>query len=61
MLERLAGRANLMECHSNVENSGILQANSSTTMKSTTMIIPTPSKIETTGKMTLSEIIEEED
>ena len=41
-----------------VEDLERLQENPSTKMKSTTMIIPTPSKIEITGKRSFSEIVE---
>ena len=43
-------RDNLMDHQSDMEDWGGLQANPSATMKTKTMIIPTPSKIEITGK-----------
>ena len=50
-----------MEYQSNVEYSEILQENPSTKMKLTTMIIPSPRKIEISGKRSFSEFIEVED
>ena len=59
-IEGLAGKANLMEYQSNTKNYESLQANTSATMNSIAMIWPNPSKIETIGKRSLSEIVEEE-
>ena len=50
-----------MKYQSNVDNSESLQENPSATMKSTTMIIPTPSRVETIGKRIFLETIEVED
>ena len=50
-----------MEYQLDVENSESLQENPFAKMKSASMLIPTPSKIEITGKRIFSEIVEVED
>ena len=50
-----------MEYQSDVENLERFQENTSATMKSTTMIIPTPSKIEIYINISFSEIVQIED
>ena len=60
-IEGLAGRANLMEYHLDAENSESLQENPFSRVKSTSMIIQTPSKVEIIGKRSFSEVVEVED
>ena len=50
----------MMDYQSDVEDSGDLQANPFATMKTTTMIVPTPSKIEINGKRGFLEAMEVE-
>ena len=60
-IEGLANRAKLMEHKLDMEDSIGFQENPSTTMKTTTMIIPTPSKIEIIGTRRFLEAIEVEE
>ena len=60
-IEGLSQRNKLMEYQSYVEDLESLQENPLAKMKSTTMIIPTPSKIEIIGKRSFSEVVEVED
>ena len=53
-IEELAQRANLMEYQPKVESLENLQENPFAIMKSTTMIIPIPSKVDITGKRSFS-------
>ena len=57
----LANRDNLMYYQSDVNNLGSLQENPFAIVKKTTMIVPTPSKIEVTGKRSHLEIMEVEE
>ena len=54
-------RANLMEYQPSAESSESLQLNTHALMKSATMLVPTPSEAEITGKRSFSETIEKED
>ena len=60
-IEGLVERANLMEYQSSVESSERLQLNPSHLMKSSSMLVPTPSKVEITNKRSFLEEIEIED
>ena len=60
-IEGLADRYNLMDYQSDMEDSGNLLENASATMKETTMIVPTPNKIEINGKRIISEAMEFEE
>ena len=57
-MEVLAERDNWMEYHTQIKDAKVLQENPLTIMKSTVVIICTPSKVEMAGKRTHSEAME---
>ena len=61
MVEGLAQRDNLMDYRSDMDDRETLKVNPYAIVKSTTMIIPTPSKVEITGKRSHSEVVKVED
>ena len=57
-MEGLVDIANLMEYQLDIDTSEILQENPSAKMKSATMIIPTPSRVEMISKIIFFKSIE---
>ena len=58
VVEGLVGKSNWMDYQTQMKDTEALQENTLAIMKSTTIIIPTPSKVEMAGKRTHSEAME---